>query len=166
MDNTKEKERKAKNQRNYIKNNPLMAQLTKERKALSVIQKRAENPEYDAEIKRKAREKKSNQRLRIRRMSGLRENELVTESELDVNIKVEPEEDISEDDVSKDDNNDDFVFQTPRSRRRSSLETTPRSSSETTPRSSSETTPSPNRQKDVGEKLRRKNREKIKRLTC
>ena len=83
----------------------------------------------------------------------------MTESELDVNIKVEPEEDIGEDDVSKDDNNDDFVFQTPRSRRRSSLETTPRSSSETTPRSSSETTPSPNRQKDAGEKLRRKNRE-------
>ena len=44
----------------------------------------------------------------------------MTESELDVNIKVEPEEDIGEDDVSKDDNNDDIVFQTPRSRRRSS----------------------------------------------
>ena len=58
MDNTKEKERKAKNQRNYIKNNPLMAQLTKERKALSVIQKRAENPEYDAEIKKKSQREK------------------------------------------------------------------------------------------------------------
>ena len=91
----------------------------------------------------------------------------MTESELDVNIKVEPEEDIGEDDVSKDDNNDDFVFQTPRSRRRSSLETTPRSSSETTPRSSSETSPSPNRQKDAGKSLGEKTeKKKIKRLTC
>ena len=64
MEQAKERERKAKNQRNYVRNNPSLVRLARERKYLIISQKKAANPEYEAEIRRKAREKKALQRLR------------------------------------------------------------------------------------------------------
>ena len=60
----KYRERKAAEQRKYVRNNPKMAELSQERRKLAVLQKRVNDPEYDAEVKRKASEKKMNQRRR------------------------------------------------------------------------------------------------------
>ena len=73
----KYRERKAAEQRKYVQKNPKMAELSQERRKLAVLQKRVNDPEYDAEVKRKAAEKKMNQRRRQK--SGFRENELVSD---------------------------------------------------------------------------------------
>ena len=110
------KEKQAEYQRKYVQKNPLMAKLSQKRKELAVMQKRKENPEYDAEVRRREADKKQKQRLR--RKSGMKENELV--SEADINIKVETEEQQNEPE------SDENIFITPsRVRRRSgSLENT------------------------------------------
>ena len=64
MEQAKERERKAKNQRNYVRNNPVLVRRARERKYLTISQKKTANPLYEAEIRRKAREKKALQRLR------------------------------------------------------------------------------------------------------
>ena len=71
MELAKERERKAKNQRNYVRNNPLLVRLARERKCLNITLNKAANPVYEAEIRRKAREKKALQRLR--KKLGLKE---------------------------------------------------------------------------------------------
>ena len=53
----KYRERKAVEQRKYVQKNPKMAELFRERRKLAVLQKRVNDPEYDAEVKRKATEK-------------------------------------------------------------------------------------------------------------
>ena len=80
MELSKERERKAKNQRNYLRNNPLLVRLARERKYLNITQKKAANPVYEAEIRRKAREKKALQRLR--KKIGLKERKHITGHEV------------------------------------------------------------------------------------
>ena len=53
----KYKESKAVEQRIYVQKNPKMAELSQERRKLAVLQKRVNDPEYDAKVKRKATEK-------------------------------------------------------------------------------------------------------------
>ena len=156
--------RRALNQKNYVKRNPLQAKLTEMRKEQKIREKRLEEPDFDAEVRKKAAEKKARQRQRIK--SGMRDNEL--NPELQRNIKVEPEVE-NEENIEPDDNagiffpeyieaDENDVFQTQRriKRKSGSQEENPK-----LPKAATrlETTPSPNRQKDKGEQLRRKNRE-------
>ena len=133
-------------QARYRDSNPMMIKLSEERRKLSVLEKRANDPEYDAEVKRKANLKKANQRLR--KKSGMKENEVVPE--LEANINMEPEENVFEQEMENDENAhilnvsqfDENVFLTPS-------------------RHAQAATPSPNtsRQKELGEKTRRRHRD-------
>ena len=87
--------KQAEYQRNYVKNNPLMAKLSQKKKELAILKKRKDDPEFDAVVRRKEADKKQKQRLRNK--SGMRENEL--ESEVDLNIKVETEKQENEPDI-------------------------------------------------------------------
>ena len=132
--------RRALNQKNYVKRNPLQAKLTEMRKEQKIREKRLEEPDFDAEVRKKAAEKKARQRQRIK--SGMRDNEL--NPELERNIKVEPEVE-NEENIEPDDNAGIFFPE--------NIEADENDATRL------ETTPSPFRQKDKGEQLRRKNRE-------
>ena len=74
-----------------------MVKLSEERRKLSVMEKRANDPEYGAEWKRKSPLKKANQRSR--KKYGMKENELVTEAE--ANITMESENHAFEEGIEK-----------------------------------------------------------------
>ena len=140
-------QKKADSRKTYIQKNPLMVQLSEKRRQLDVLKKRRDDPAYDAEYKKKMAEQK--QRQRLRRKSGMKENEHV--SEADNNIKVELEE---HDDETE---NDENIFATPSrvTRRSGSLDNTMPSVL-----ARLDNTPSPtSRQQDKGEQKRRQNRD-------
>ena len=83
-----QKQRHVEAQRKYSENNPMMAKLSQARKEAGVMERRRTDPEYDADCRRKAAEYKQKQRMRQK--SGQREHELL--AEVEVYIKVEPEE--------------------------------------------------------------------------
>ena len=49
--------KQAEYQRNYVKNNPLMAKLSQKKKELAILKKRKDDPEFDALIRRKQADK-------------------------------------------------------------------------------------------------------------
>ena len=67
-------------QKKYTQNNPEMAKLSQTRKRVALTKKRRSDPEFDTAFKKKIAEKKREQRLR--KKSGIRENELVPQGEL------------------------------------------------------------------------------------
>ena len=66
-------------QRKYVANNPMMVKLSNTRKKVAINEKRRSDPVFDAEFKKKAAEQKRIQRLR--KKSGVRENELLPQGE-------------------------------------------------------------------------------------
>ena len=67
-------------QKKYTQKNPEMAKLSQTRKRVALTKKRRSDPEFDTAFKKKIAEKKREQRLR--KKSGIRENELVPQGEL------------------------------------------------------------------------------------
>ena len=95
-----------------------MAELSQERRKLAVLQKRVNDPEYDAEVKRKAAEKKINQRRRQK--SGFRENQLVSDVyNPNKNIKQEIEGEVDNEVDNEVQENQENIFTTPSPRRTS-----------------------------------------------
>ena len=69
-------------QKKYVEKNPLMAKLSQTRKKVAITERRRSDPLFDAAFKKKAAEQKRAQRLR--KKSGMRENELLPQGELNM----------------------------------------------------------------------------------
>ena len=78
------KDKHAASQRKYVQNNSRMAKLSQSRRNMTIIDRRRSDPEFDAQIRKKEAERKQLQRLR--KKSGVRENEMLPEAELNLRV--------------------------------------------------------------------------------